>query len=182
MKNGMSDQDRTSSQTTRPLTLWIKTIGACERSRNDWPDLRIQAYRDAADRDGWLRLMNDAFPRRTGTRPWSDGDFRRELTGRPWWQPDCLWLAREPGGPPPLATVAVEVAADRAWAQLHWLAVATACRRQGVGGWLIRHVEAWAYQSGVRELRAETLRVDPVANPFYRRQGFRADSTAAADD
>lgn len=143
------------------------------------PGLRLRHYGGADDVLPWLRLREAAFARqRLGVRQWTPEEFRAELLDKPWWSNERMWLAEAvaAGGLPQL--VGTITWADRATASevrpaIHWLAVAPAWRRRGVGRLLLSALEASCWDAGFRQIWLETHIAWNAAGDFYRRQGYQ---------
>lgn len=57
-------------------------------------------------------------------------------------------------------------------AMLHAIEVRPACRRQGVGGWILRQAAEWAAAEGARRLALAVSRSNAGAQALYARMGF----------
>jgi GNAT superfamily N-acetyltransferase len=139
---------------------------------------RVRGFQPPDDLAGWLRLQNEAFGR---PRPWTEGDFLRELASRADWSPERLLVVEqsEPprGGKPDgnlLASLYLELPATDPVVRLHWLAVHPKRRRQGLGRLLVGHATAWGRRARREWLVAETLEAWPEAMGFYQALGFTA--------
>jgi GNAT superfamily N-acetyltransferase len=122
----------------------------------------------------WLvlrcRAMADEMPR---VRPWSEVDFRVEMTGKSWWTPSCTWLATS-GDKSVVgaATLAMREGATGAVPVVHWLLVEPVWRRRGIARLLMFHLEQAAWDAGWRELQLETHAGWSAAVAFYQSIGY----------
>jgi GNAT superfamily N-acetyltransferase len=165
----------------------IKQLHGGSVSPSDTDAVTVRTYADSADVDRWLALQHRAFPREA--RKWNHAEFVREFLSKPWWRPECLWLAEptegsrvsQQGLPPGDATECPLVGSvglmphphEPGAACVHWLMVDPAWQRRGVGMQLLTYVESACHQFGYRELHAETLAQWQSAVRFYRAAGFR---------
>jgi len=159
------------------------------------PGVEVRHFLGPDDIPQWIELRNRAFARETvGVRQWDEADFRREILDKPWWSPDRLWFAVATpetadqdstapaslglaAAPPSGRVVGAVVLADRgvaekAQAAIHWLMVAPAWRRRGVGQHLIAALEARAWELGHRRVVLETHAGWRSAGHFYERLGY----------
>jgi GNAT superfamily N-acetyltransferase len=121
----------------------------------------------------WLEIQNEVLSERGAPRGWDRAAWGRELSSQPWWRPERLLLAQAAEDATPVGCVAVEIDPPARWAQIHWLAVRPAARRQAVATRLLLEIERLARSAGCRHLRAETLRAWPAAMGFYTAHGFQ---------
>jgi GNAT superfamily N-acetyltransferase len=141
----------------------------------------IRTYQGAEDIPRWLEIRRRSLHGQIApARPWSEADFRREFLEKPWWRPDWMWFAEEPGSAGaviPLGAAALRTMESEtpAAGSIQWLLVLPEHRRRGVGRQLIRHLEAAAWDFGCRTVIAETLASWQDAVRFYERLGYRRD-------
>ncbi len=141
------------------------------------PGLDVRPYQSLADADAWLALREQAFEgENPSVRAWSQAEFRAEFLERPGWSPGRMWLAEALPHGPLLGAVSLclRSAAAHTSPAVHWLMVAPAARRRGVGRLLLSSLEQACWDLGYRTLRLETHRGWETAVQFYRSQGFQA--------
>lgn len=131
------------------------------------------------DVENWLLIQNAAF--RARSRPWTRATFRRELEQRPWFRADHLWLAWPAKAPVAVGTIALELPEEACAGRIHWLAVDSPWRRQGLGRMLVDVLEQACRRRGVRRVVLETLGTWTSAMGFYRSLGYRADAGDPAE-
>jgi GNAT superfamily N-acetyltransferase len=144
------------------------------------PGIALRHFHDDRDIPLWLELRNRAFARaKPGVLGWDATDFAREMLDRPWWAPDRLWfaLAESPGADQPLPVGTVALAsretATATVAVVHWLAVLTTHRRQGVARLLMHALEQRAWDLGQREIFLETHDGWTSAQRLYQSLGYQ---------
>ena len=126
-----------------------------------------------ADAPGWLALRMRAFATETpAVRPWTDADFAREMTAKPWWRAEHTWLATPDDAPANLIG-AVTLARRKVTPILHWLMVDPEWRRRGIGAMLIHRLEQAVWKNGDREIRLETHKNWQFAVELYAKLGYR---------
>lgn len=143
------------------------------------PNLTIRTFLGPEDVPIWLEIRRQAFARQTlGVRAWSERDFSAEFLERSGWRPELLWFAEwqdSPSRVTPAGTIGV------AWRRLpphgqpalHWLAVAPAFRRRGIGSALVATAEAACWDLGCRQVWLETHTAWGEAAALYERLGYQ---------
>jgi len=145
---------------------------------NSVPGVVVRNYESPADIDAWLQVRQRAFAReQLGVRAWSVQDFEQELLQKSWWNPRHFWLAEDisHGSRQTIGTVTMALRGTGTAQRpaVHWLAVAPAARRRGVGRLLLATLEAAAWEAGYREVWLETHRKWEKARAFYMALGYR---------
>ncbi len=139
----------------------------------------LRHYAGPQDIEPWLRLRTLAFARqKVGVRQWTAADFQAEMLDKPWWRPECMWLAEEMvfrGGAKTLVgtvTLAWRGEPPAGNPAVHWLAVLPGNRRRGVARMLLAALEAAVWDAGHRQIWLETHAGWSEANDFYRAHGY----------
>jgi GNAT superfamily N-acetyltransferase len=147
------------------------------------PGLRLRTWDDTADVARWLALQQAAFAEQAKpVRPWTAGDFCREMTRQPWWRSDRAWVVEPVSDASKSAEVdrplvgAVVLAERRGSSPprpaLHWLMVHPGWRRHGMGRWLVATACRVAWDEGHRQVWLETHSAWNDAVRFYEALGF----------
>ena len=135
--------------------------------------VQVRHYTDGKDIVFWLRLRELAFDGlRPQVRRWTELDFRQEIMGQRWWQPDRLWFAERAGRLVGTVTLALRGAPDREQPVVHWLAVLPEYQGHGVGRLLLAHLEKVSWDLGFRDVAVESHCDWRQAIEFYRACGF----------
>lgn len=122
---------------------------------------------------GWRSLRTRAFAAETpAVRPWTEADFAREMTSKPWWRDEHTWLATPDDAPAKLIG-AVTLALRKDMPIVHWLMVDPAWRSRGIGAMLIHRVEQAVWKHGERKIRLETHKNWQFAVALYTKLGYR---------
>lgn len=142
------------------------------------PAFSLTTFADDTDIAGWLALRAAAFANVTPRiGDWSQSDFHREFTSKPWWNPEFFWLAR----PADLADseqiagsvcLALRRNAGQIRAAAHWLAVRPEFRRKGLARLLMLTIENAALDAGATWVEVETHSGWTEAVAFYRKLGY----------
>lgn len=137
--------------------------------------VRVRHYREEADIERWLAVRNAAFadlPR--GNRTWTRADFQREFLDKWWWQLERLFLAEdvESGSVVGVVGLARRGRTESSKPAIHWLAVHPNFQHHGIARVLLSHAEHALWQSGERQLFAQTHESWTAAVTFYERNGF----------
>jgi GNAT superfamily N-acetyltransferase len=167
-----------------PVLHFAKSL-AFEPITRDVPGLEIRPFRDEADVDAWLALREAAFAGLVkSARPWTQADFRREFTGKPWWSPEHCWFATlsesnltvdSPGMGSPIAGSVVLGRSGRPpddEACVMWLMVHPTWRRRGVGRALLTILEQAVWNAGEQRIVLETHRNWRDAVQLYQQCGY----------
>lgn len=105
-------------------------------------------------------------------RPWSEADFAREMTSKPWWRDERTWMATPDDAPTELIG-AVTLAMRKDTPIVHWLMVDPEWRRRGIAQQLLTHLERAVWEHGDREVRLETHKNWQFAVELYTKLGYR---------
>jgi GNAT superfamily N-acetyltransferase len=144
----------------------------------------LRTYSGLRDVDRWLALRREAFDvRASAGREWNMADFGREFLRKPGWSPERMWFAEEvprandcrdtPGRSIGSVFLSLHGTGDDARGVIHWLMVAPAARRRGVGRLLVRTLESYCWRVGVRSVSCETHADWKAAVAFYAALGYR---------
>lgn len=137
----------------------------------------VRTFSGPDDVAHWLRIRRLAFAgERVAVRDWTEADFNRELTQKPWWSPERLWFVEPaPRGGLPVGTIALASrdCPGQAVYVLHWLAVVPGARRRGLGRRLVAEAEKSVWERGARRIALETHAAWIRALDLYRNLGYR---------
>jgi GNAT superfamily N-acetyltransferase len=148
--------------------------------------ISVRNIRLPDDVAAWLALRQRAVAgQKPLVRSWTESDFAREMSDRPWWRADHTWLAitEKRGSPATIdvnnerrligsVTLAVRVGEAATVAVVHWLLVDPGFRRRGIGQLLMSHLERAAWDAGWREVQLETHAGWREAVAFYQSMGY----------
>jgi GNAT superfamily N-acetyltransferase len=151
----------------------------------DLPEITIRHIHVPDDIAAWLALRNGAMAgQKPPVRPWTQGDFAAEMSDKPWWNPQCTWLAiagergspaidvRDQVGVVGAVTLALREGAAGTVPVVHWLLVDPDFRRRGIGRLLMSNLERAAWDAGWREVQLETHAGWREAVAFYHSMGY----------
>jgi ribosomal protein S18 acetylase RimI-like enzyme len=147
------------------------------------PGVTLRHYAGADDIETWLDLRRRAFARqKVGIDNWDAADFQREFLNKPWWRPECMWLAEAEALLLPRKVVGTVTLARRGEPPagkpvVHWLCVLPGYRRRGVGRLLLRTLEAAVWDSGQRQIWLETHSAWREALELYQSLGYESVKT-----
>jgi GNAT superfamily N-acetyltransferase len=157
-------------------------------SRPDVPritGLQLRPYRGPQDIEPWLDLRRRAFAKqKVGIGDWDAADFEREFLQKPWWRPQCMWIAEEQPLLMPVQVVGTVTLARRGNAPddkpvVHWLAVLPGHRKRGIGRILMATLEAAVWDAGERQIWLETHQAWAEAGRLYQALGYVPVSSAS---
>jgi GNAT superfamily N-acetyltransferase len=142
------------------------------------PGIHVRTFVAPDDIEPWLALRSRATADLSPpVRPWSTGDFRREMLDRAWWRGDHAWTAI--AGDPRVAndlvggvTLALREGSEATVPVVHWLLVDPAWQRRGIARMLMSHLETAAWHAGHREVQLETHAHWNAAVAFYQSIGY----------
>jgi GNAT superfamily N-acetyltransferase len=124
----------------------------------------------------WLALRERAMAvEAPSARSWTAGDFHAEMTGKPWWRADRMWIACRHEAPREIVgtvTLAIREGRTGRVPVVHWLLVDPAWRRRGLGRLLMSHLERAVWDDGGREVQLETHAGWTAAVAFYHSMGY----------
>ena len=130
-------------------------------------------YRGESDALAWLNLREQVFARESpSVRQWDLLDFEREMTSKPWWNPQAMWLAERLPDRVLIGSVTLAVRGSGKQPAIHWLLVHPMVQRRGVGRWLVSHVEQACWNAGCPNLVLETDTGWTSALALYRSMGY----------
>lgn len=137
--------------------------------------VRLRTYRGPADIPVWLELREQAFAGlQPAPRPWTASDFQVEFLARQGWRPDWMWFAEDLDRETAIGAASwiLRGRGVSAVPAIHWLAVAPAGRRRGVGRALLSALEQSCWDEGYRQVRLETHPKWTAAIRFYEAMGY----------
>lgn len=141
--------------------------------------LRMREFDPVTDIPAWLELRRRAFAReKVGIRDWNLEDLCHELTDKPWWAPNRMWVAEavsaESGEGEMVGAVtwADRGEGEQARPAIHWLCVHPKWRRRGVARALVATLETAVWNAGKREVWLETHSAWTSAVRFYESLGY----------
>lgn len=160
-----------------PVLQLTKKLTVCPHAR-EVDGIRLRHYAGPQDIETWLDLRRRAFAReKVGIGNWTVYDFHREFLTKPWWRPETMWLAEAQPLLLPFTVVGTVTLARRgdepdAKPVVHWLFVAPAHRRRGIGHLLLATLEAAVWDSGERQIWLETHAAWREALRLYESLGY----------
>lgn len=107
------------------------------------------------------------------TRPWNDP--RKDIARKRAVQPELFLVGTREGRV--VATAMAGYDGHRGW--VNYLAVDSACRRQGLGEAIMRRVEALLLERGCPKLNLQVRGSNDAALAFYARLGYRQDDVVS---
>jgi GNAT superfamily N-acetyltransferase len=124
----------------------------------------------------WLALRERSMAGETpAVRRWTTVDLAADITAKPSWRPERMWLAKCNDRPPVLigsATMLIRSGRAGSVPIVHWLLVDPNWRRRGVARLLMSHLERAAWDDGWREVQLETHSGWAKAVAFYSSIGY----------
>jgi GNAT superfamily N-acetyltransferase len=150
------------------------------------PGVSLRTYQGPEDIEVWLELRHRAFAReKLGVRKWDHSDFESEFLAKSWWSPERMWFAEVSPGllagvPTPVGSVALAARGVGPNAQpvVHWLAVLSGWRRQGIGRILMAALETYCWDTGRHRIGLETHTGWQAAASFYQALGYQPDAVS----
>lgn len=144
-----------------------------------WPTTAEVVLAEPGDIDAVLHLRDEAAAWMVdrGLNQWAPGDFPREFvqvrvdSGQ-------VFVMRRRGRA--LATVTITWSDELVWGEpsvdagyVHMLAVSSALRGSGLGGWLLDWAEGHIAGHGHKRARLDCVQANPVLRNWYRERGYR---------
>ena len=157
---------------------FTKELSSIDQQIKEPVGFQIRNYQKLEDCDSWRALHQLIFAAGKG-RKWTVARFRQEFLDRRWWSPDRMWIAEENyrihANRRIVGTVCLAERPNGGNLQflVAWLMVHPFCRRRGIGGCLLRKLEAKCQAMGHEQVYLETLESWPEAMGLYTSLGYQ---------